>query len=64
MNIRTLFAGVVAAALGLPAGHAAIAAGRTLVWADTGEPSTIDPAKANIDWEIDVTRNVYDELTT
>jgi peptide/nickel transport system substrate-binding protein len=36
----------------------------TLVWADAGEPNTIDPAKANIDWELNLTRNIYDELTT
>jgi ABC-type transport system substrate-binding protein len=34
----------------------------TLVYADAGEPSTIDPAKANINWEFTVTRNVYDRL--
>jgi ABC-type transport system substrate-binding protein len=33
-----------------------------LVYADAGEPSTIDPAKANINWELTVTRNVYDRL--
>lgn len=37
---------------------------RTLVFADAGEPSTIDPAIANINWELTVTRNVYDHLTT
>lgn len=64
MNVRTLLVGAIAATLGLAAGHQAIAGERTLIWADAGEPSTIDPATANIDWEIDVTRNVYDELTT
>jgi ABC-type transport system substrate-binding protein len=54
---------VIAAALA-PGQYAAAADKSTLVWADAGEPSTIDPAKANIDWEITVTRNVYDELTT
>jgi ABC-type transport system substrate-binding protein len=34
----------------------------TLVYADAGEPGTIDPAKANINWELTVTRNVYDRL--
>ena len=34
----------------------------TFVYADAGEPSTIDPAKANINWEFTVTRNVYDRL--
>lgn len=34
----------------------------TLVYADAGEPSTIDPAKANVNWEFTVTRNVYDRL--
>ncbi len=37
---------------------------RTLVFADAGEPSTIDPAIANINWELTITRNVYDHLTT
>jgi peptide/nickel transport system substrate-binding protein len=40
------------------------AAERTLVFADAGEPSTIDPAIANINWELTITRNVYDHLTT
>src|SRR5215218_6450360 len=34
----------------------------TFVYADAGEPSTIDPAKANVNWELTVTRNVYDRL--
>ncbi|WP_378942318.1 ABC transporter substrate-binding protein [Mesorhizobium sp. ANAO-SY3R2] len=34
----------------------------TFVYADAGEPSTIDPAKANVNWEFTVTRNVYDRL--
>lgn len=38
------------------------AAQQTFVYADAGEPSTIDPAKANINWEFTVTRNVYDRL--
>lgn len=36
--------------------------GRTFVFADAGEPSTIDPAKANVNWEFTVTRNIYDRL--
>ncbi|RUX69192.1 hypothetical protein EOA25_41085, partial [Mesorhizobium sp. M2A.F.Ca.ET.040.01.1.1] len=32
------------------------------VYADAGEPSTIDPAKANVNWEFTVTRNIYDRL--
>jgi ABC-type transport system substrate-binding protein len=51
----------VAAAL-LPWRPAAAADSSTLVYADAGEPSTIDPAKANINWELTVTRNVYDRL--
>jgi len=34
----------------------------TFVYADTGEPSTIDPAKANVNWEFTITRNVFDHL--
>lgn len=34
----------------------------TFVYADAGEPSTIDPAKANVNWEFTVTRNIYDRL--
>lgn len=34
----------------------------TFVYADTGEPSTLDPAKANINWEFTFTRNVFDRL--
>jgi peptide/nickel transport system substrate-binding protein len=41
----------------------AATAQETLVYADAGEPSTIDPAKANVNWEFTVTRNVYDRLT-
>lgn len=51
---------LTAVALFLPAQSRA--AGGTLVYADAGEPSTIDPAKANINWELTVTRNVYDRL--
>lgn len=40
------------------------ASGGTLVFADASEPSTIDPAIANVDFELHVTRNVYDALTT
>jgi ABC-type transport system substrate-binding protein len=50
----------VAALFPLPAARAADTS--TLVYADAGEPSTIDPAKANINWELTVTRNVYDRL--
>ena len=49
-----------AALLPLPAARAADSG--TLVYADAGEPSTIDPAKANVNWELTVTRNVYDRL--
>jgi peptide/nickel transport system substrate-binding protein len=34
----------------------------TFVYADAGEPSTIDPAKANVNFELTITRNVYDRL--
>ena len=37
---------------------------RALVFADAGEPSTIDPAIANVNQEQHVTWNVYDPLTT
>lgn len=37
---------------------------RVLVFADAGEPSTIDPAIANVNQELHVTWNVYDTLTT
>jgi peptide/nickel transport system substrate-binding protein len=40
------------------------AGGGTMVFADASEPSTIDPAIANVDFELHVTRNVYDALTT
>jgi peptide/nickel transport system substrate-binding protein len=53
---------VSALALMLPAQRAHAADPSTLVYADAGEPSTIDPAKANINWELTVTRNVYDRL--
>jgi ABC-type transport system substrate-binding protein len=52
-----------AVAAALLAGRPADAAdSSTLVYADAGEPTTIDPAKANINWELTVTRNVYDRL--
>ncbi len=40
----------------------ALAQNAAFVFADAGEPSTIDPAKANVNWEFTVTRNVYDRL--
>jgi peptide/nickel transport system substrate-binding protein len=40
------------------------AAQRVLVFADAGEPSTIDPAIANVNQELHVTWNVYGTLTT
>jgi ABC-type transport system substrate-binding protein len=63
MNRRSLLAAVVvvsAAVVFLPLQTRAD--NSTLVYADAGEPSTIDPAKANINWELTVTRNVYDRL--
>jgi len=58
---------ILAAAIALSAAAAflpfqAKADSGTLVYADAGEPSTIDPAKANINWEFTVTRNIYDRL--
>ncbi|MEP3326202.1 MAG: ABC transporter substrate-binding protein [Nitratireductor sp.] len=50
----------------LPAAFALLAAPvqaqSTFVYADTSEPSTIDPAKANANWEFTITRNVFDRL--
>ncbi|HZT20661.1 MAG TPA: ABC transporter substrate-binding protein [Dongiaceae bacterium] len=52
----------IALAAATAASSGARADSGTLVYADAGEPSTIDPAKANINWELTVTRNVYDRL--
>ena len=63
MNRRSLLAAAIvvsAAVVSLPLQTRAD--NSTLVYADAGEPSTIDPAKANINWELTVTRNVYDRL--
>ena len=42
------------------AAHAADAS--TLVWAEAAEPSTVDPAKANVNQEMTIARNVFDHL--
>lgn len=55
-------AALAALAIALAASPLPAAAQGTLVYADAGEPSTIDPAKANVNWEFTVTRNVYDRL--
>jgi peptide/nickel transport system substrate-binding protein len=34
----------------------------TLVWADSAEPSTVDPAKMNVNHEMTIARNVFDRL--
>jgi peptide/nickel transport system substrate-binding protein len=34
----------------------------TLVWADEAEPSTVDPAKVNVNHEMTIARNVFDRL--
>lgn len=49
-----------------PAASESVAAstGATFVYADAGEPSTLDPAITNINWEFTIARNVYDHLTT
>jgi ABC-type transport system substrate-binding protein len=49
------------AALAMP-GQSSAADPSTFVYADAGEPSTIDPAKANVNWEMTFIRNVYDRL--
>lgn len=51
-------------ALGACAPSSQGGAQRTLVFADAGEPSTIDPAIANVNQEHHVTWNVYEGLTT
>lgn len=54
--VLTLVAPLAAA----PAAHAADAS--TLVWAEAAEPSTVDPAKANVNQEMTIARNVFDHL--
>lgn len=58
--------GILGLALGLLMGGVSYSAfaddASTFVYADAGEPSTIDPAKANVNWEFTVTRNIYDRL--
>ena len=58
LRLAVLLAGVAV----LPLRPAAAADASTLVFADAGEPGTIDPAKANVNFEFTVTRNVYDRL--
>lgn len=61
--IKGIAVALAAVTLAMPKGHSAFGAdASTFVFADAGEPSTIDPAKANINWEFTVTRNVYDRL--
>ena len=50
----------LAAAALLPLPPARAADSGTLVYADAGEPSTIDPAKANVNWEL--TRGIADGI--
>jgi peptide/nickel transport system substrate-binding protein len=59
-----VFAVALAAIMAVPVAAAAQQEDSTLVFADAGEPSTLDPAIANINWEFTITRNVYDHLTT
>jgi len=47
-----------------PTDAAASCSDQPFVWADAGEPSTLDPAITGINWEFTVDRNVYDHLTT
>lgn len=60
--IRNFTAVAALLSLGLISPQAVAQDGSTFVYADAGEPSTIDPAKANVNWEFTVTRNVYDRL--
>ncbi len=63
LKMRSLALAIaLGAVLALPSHRARAAEASTLVYADAGEPSTIDPAKANINWELAVTRNIYDRL--
>ena len=47
-----------------PTANEALCSDQPFVWADAGEPSTLDPAITGINWEFTVDRNVYDHLTT
>ena len=64
MKLLSTLAGtaVIALATAFAAAAAFAQDGSPFVYADAGEPSTIDPAKANVNWELTVTRNVYDRL--
>lgn len=63
MRMLSAMAGTALALLALGSAYPALAQNpTTFVYADAGEPSTIDPAKANVNWEFTVTRNVYDRL--
>ena len=63
MKLFSTLAGTAVIALATAFAAAAFAQdGSPFVYADAGEPSTIDPAKANVNWELTVTRNVYDRL--
>jgi peptide/nickel transport system substrate-binding protein len=45
-------------------GHAFQRSPVTMKWAESGEPVSIDPAIANVDFDFNVTRNTYEGLTT
>lgn len=62
-SIRSVAAGLLSVAWLLSAHGALAADNKTLVWADEAEPATIDPAKANVNHEMTVVRNLYDHLT-
>lgn len=63
MKLPSGISGTLLALLALGAASPALAQEpTTFVYADAGEPSTIDPAKANVNWEFTVTRNIYDRL--
>lgn len=51
---------VVAPLLATNGTHAADAS--TFVWAEAAEPSTVDPAKSNVNQEMTIARNVFDHL--
>ncbi|WP_239025344.1 ABC transporter substrate-binding protein [Rhodoligotrophos defluvii] len=58
LRVMSMAAGLLSA---LTMGHLAQAQ-EVFVWADAAEPTTVDPAKVNVNHEMTIARNVFDRL--
>lgn len=59
---ETCFAVLALATAAVTADRSWAADSSTLVWAEAAEPSTVDPAKSNVNQEMTIARNVFDHL--